>query len=190
MPDEVREHLTRDHSFIQNLSRPSPVMSDNWICWSLFLDEWGEFFFKPFQTTCGDVGAVWQFFFKVFWPKKTIFCNTAAVVFGVFSHLNSPSHHALEWYRHRSSSRQFRNIYCWLEIFNYCPDVGHVNFHCSSSFLKAISLICSIIFCCASEIYYLFFFHCDGWLREFEVCFASYLYFCETGSRGWIISCS
>ncbi len=28
---------------------------------SLFLDELRYFFLKPFQTTCGDVGAVWQF---------------------------------------------------------------------------------------------------------------------------------
>ncbi len=41
-----------------------------------------------------------------------------------------------------SSSRQFRNILHWLEILNYCPDGGNGNFHCSSSFLKATSLIC------------------------------------------------
>ncbi len=29
-----------------------PVVSDNWICWSLFLDEWGEFSLKPSRTTC------------------------------------------------------------------------------------------------------------------------------------------
>ncbi len=45
-----------------------PVVSDNWICCSLFLDELGSFFLKPSQTTCGDVGAVWRFFFKVLWP--------------------------------------------------------------------------------------------------------------------------
>ncbi len=36
-------------------------MSDNWICWRLFLDERGSFFLKPSWTTCGDVGAVWWF---------------------------------------------------------------------------------------------------------------------------------
>ncbi len=41
-----------------------------------------------------------------------------------------------------SSSRQIHNIFCWLEILNYCPDGGNGNFHCSSSFLKATSLIC------------------------------------------------
>ncbi len=45
-------------------------------------------------------------------------------------------------------------------------------------------------FCCTSEIYSLFFSHCDGWLREFGLCFPYYLYFCETGNHGWIISCS
>ncbi len=57
-----------------------------------------------------------------------------------FSHSNSPPHRALGRYRHTSSSRQFCNIWCWLEILNYCPDCGF--FHCSSSFLKATSLIC------------------------------------------------
>ncbi len=39
-----------------------PVVSDKWICWSLFLDELGSFFLKSPQTTCGDVGAVWLLF--------------------------------------------------------------------------------------------------------------------------------
>ncbi len=60
----------------------------------------------------------------------------------VFIHSNSPSHRALGRYRHTSSSRKFRNILCWLEFHNYCPDGGNGDFHCSSSFLKATSLIC------------------------------------------------
>ena len=75
----------------------------------------------------------------------------------VFSYSNSPYHRTLGWFKHTSSSRQFCNIFCWLEILNYCPDGGNGNFHCSSSFLKATSLITnlwsSIIFCCTSEIY-------------------------------------
>ncbi len=86
------------------------------------------------------------------------------MVFGVFSHLNSPSHRALGWYRHRSSSRQFRNIYCWLEILNYCPDVGNVNFHCSSSFLKAISLICEAQLSFAAHQKYILWFFSLWWL--------------------------
>ncbi len=60
----------------------------------------------------------------------------------VFSHSNSPPHRALGRYRHTFSSRKFCNILCWLEILNYCPDGGNGNFHCSSAFLKATSLIC------------------------------------------------
>ncbi len=60
----------------------------------------------------------------------------------VFSHSNSPSLRALGRYGHMSSSRQFRNILCWLEIRNCYPDGGNGNFQCSSSFLKAASLIC------------------------------------------------
>ncbi len=47
----------------------------------------------------------------------------------------------IDIYRHTSSSRQIHDIVCWLEIINYCPDGGNGNFHCSSSFLKATSLI-------------------------------------------------
>ncbi len=61
----------------------------------------------------------------------------------VFSHSNSPSRRALGRYRHTSSSWQIHNISCIImEILNYCPDDGNGNFHCSSSSLKATSLIC------------------------------------------------
>ncbi len=79
------------------------------------------------------------FFFKVSDPKTQIFSAILQLwSWRVFSHSNSP-HRALGRYRHTSSSRQFRNIFCWLEILNYCPDGGNGNFHCSSSFLKATS---------------------------------------------------
>ncbi len=167
-------------------------MSDNWICWRLFLDELGSYFLKPSQTTCGDVGAVWPFFFKCLTPRLHYFlqffsCGPCRV----FSLSNSPPHGALGWYRHTSSSRQFLNILCWLEILNYCPDGGNGNFHCSSSFLKATSLICEAqLYFVAQQKYIISFSHYDGWLREFGLCFPSYLYFCETGSYGWIISYS
>ncbi len=78
-------------------------------------------------------------FLKVFWPRdSTIFCNYPAVVLGVFSHSNSPSHRALGRYRHTSSSRQFRNIFCWLEILNYCPDGGNCNVHNHHGVLKIV----------------------------------------------------
>ncbi len=50
-----------------------PVVSDNWICWSLFLDELEEFSLKPYQTTCGEVGAVWQYFQRFSDPETQLF---------------------------------------------------------------------------------------------------------------------
>jgi len=60
----------------------------SWICWSLFLGEWGGFFLKPSQTTCGDVGVDWfnflgfltplisailyLWFLKSLWPFKLL----------------------------------------------------------------------------------------------------------------------
>ncbi len=116
-------------------------MSDNWICWSLFLDERGEFFLKPSQTTCGDVGAVWPFFKGFLTQILYYFLQFSSCCWRVFSHSNSPSRRELGRYRHTSSSRQTHNILCWFEILNYCPDGGNGYFHCSSSFLKATSLI-------------------------------------------------
>ncbi len=142
------------------------------------LDELGEFFLKPSQTTCGDVGTVWQFFSNVFWPRdSTMFCNSPAVVLEEsLAHSNSPPHRALGWYRHTSSSRLFRNIFCWLEILNYCPDGGNGIFHCSSSFLKATSLICEAqLSFAAHQKYILGFSHCDGWLREFGLVFLIFI---------------
>ncbi len=109
------------------------------------------------------------------WPKQTqLLAHSNVLQFSscgawrVFSHSNSPSHHALGQYRHTSSSRQFHNILCWLEFLNYCPDGGHWNVHCSSSFLKATSLICEaqLSFAAHSEIYSLFFLVVmDGWVK-------------------------
>ncbi len=86
-----------------------PVVSDNWICWSLFLDEWGEFLLKRSRTTCGDVGAVWQFFKRVSDPETQLF-STTVMLGESFSYSNSPSHRTLGWYRHTSSSRQIHKI--------------------------------------------------------------------------------
>ena len=82
----------------------------------------------------------------------------------VFSYSNSPSHHTLGRYRHTSSSRQFCNIFCWLEILNYCPDGGNGNFHCSSSFLKATSLICEAQLSFAAHQKYILWFFSLWWM--------------------------
>ncbi len=138
-------------------------MSDNWICWSLFLDELGEFFLKPSQITCGDVGLT--FFFKVFSPWDNYFLQFSSCdPWRVFSHSNSPSHRALGRYRHMSSSRQLHNILCWLEILNYCPDGGNGNFHCSSSFLKVTSLICEAQLSFAAHQKYILCFFSLWWM--------------------------
>ncbi len=158
-------------------------MSDNWICWSLFLDELEEFFLKPSQTTCGDVGAIWHFF-KVLWPRDSIiFCYSPAVVLG------ECVVRALGWYRHTSSSRQIHKMLCWLEILNYCLDGGNGHFHCSSSFLKATSLICEAQLSFAAHQKYIIWFVSLWWVIKgiWALFSLLYLYFCEIGSHGWII---
>ncbi len=134
-------------------------------------------------------------FLKVFWPWDNYFLQFSHCdPWKVFSHSNYPPHGALGRYRDTSSFRQFHYIFCWLEFLNYCPDVGNGNFHCSSSFLEATSLICEAQFSFAAhrKDIFLVFSHCnDGWLREFGLCLIIfYLYFCETGSHGWKISFS
>ncbi len=105
---------------------------------------------------------IFFFFFKVFWPRNsTIFCNSPAVVLG---HSNSPPHYSLGRYRRTSSSRQIHNIFCWLEILNYCPDGGNGNFDCSSSFLKATSLICEAQLSFAAHQKYILWFFSLWWM--------------------------
>ncbi len=83
-----------------------------------------------------------------------------------FSDHKTPPHHALGRYRHTSFSRQIHNIFCWLEILNYCPDGGNGNFH-YSLFLKPLSnLWSSIIFCGTSEIF-IFLWNRKPWLDNF-----------------------
>ncbi len=140
-------------------------MSDNWICWSSFLDELGSFFLKPSQTTCSDVDAVWQFLKGFLTPRLNYFLQFSSCgPWRIFSHSNSPPHHALRIYRHTSSSRQFCNIVCWLEILNYCPDGGNGNFHCSSSFLKATSLIYEAQLSFAAHQKYILWFFSLWWM--------------------------
>ncbi len=82
----------------------------------------------------------------------------------VFSHSNSPPHRVLGRYRHTSSSRQIHNIFYWLEILNYCPDGGNGNVHCSSSFLKATSLICEAQWSFAAHQKYILCFFSLWWM--------------------------
>ncbi len=125
---------------------------------------------------------LFTFFLKVFWHRDSIiFCNSPAVVLGEsLATQTLPSHHALGRYRNI-----FLNIFCWLEILNYYPDGGNWNFHCSTAFLKATSQIFEAQLSFAAHQKSIFFFHCNGLLMEFGICFPSYFYFCKN-RKAWL----
>ncbi len=115
--------------------------------------------------------AIWHlffiFYFKRFSDPETQLFPTILQLWSlkrIFGHSNSPPHRALGRYRHTSSSRQIHNIFCWLEILNYCPDGGNGNFHCSSSFLKATSLICEAQLSFAAHQKYILWFFSLWWM--------------------------
>ncbi len=60
--------------------------------------------------------------------------------------------------------KKIHNIFCWLEILNYCPDGGNGNCHCSSSFLKATSLICEAQLSFAAHQKYILCFFSLWWM--------------------------
>ncbi len=113
------------------------------------------------------------FFFLGFWPQdSTNLCNSPAVILGEsLGHSNSPPHRALGRYRHTSSSRQIFNIFSWLEPLNYYPDGGNGDFKCFNLFSYNHFLFCeaqqSVLH--IRNIFFGFS-HCDGWLREFDLC--------------------
>ncbi len=129
--------------------------------------------------------------FQVFWPRDSIIsCSSPAVV--LEESLDTQTL-LLTVHQDDIDTRplHIHNIFCWLEILNYCSDGGDGDVHCSSSFLKATLLICEAqLSFDAHQKYILCFFSLWWWLREFGLCFLSYLYFCETGSHGWIITYS
>ncbi len=118
-------------------------MSDNWIYWSLFLDELGICFLETFPNNMWWCRCCLKNKKGFLTPRLSYFLQFSSCgPWRVFSHSNSPSHHASGRYRHTSSSRQIHNIFCRLEILHHCPGGGNGNFHCSSPLLKATSLIC------------------------------------------------
>ncbi len=141
-------------------------MSDNWICWSLFLEELGYFFLETLPNNMWWCWCCLTIFFKGFLtPRLNYFLQFSSCgPWRIFSLSNSPSHRALGRYRHTSSSRPFRNILCWLEFLNCCPDGGNGNFHCSSSFLKATSLICEAQLSFAAHQKYIISFFSLWWM--------------------------
>ncbi len=150
-----------------------------------------SFSLKPSRTTCGDVGAVWQFFKGFLTPKLNLSLQFSSCgPWRVFSHSNSPPHRALWRYRHTSSSRQIHNIFCWLEILNYCPDDGNGNFHCSSSFLKATSLICEAQLSFAAHQKYIIWLFSLWWMIKGMWALFSLLFIFLWNRKPWLdISC-
>ncbi len=139
-------------------------MSDNWICWSLFLDELGHFSWT-LPNNMWWCRCCLTISFGFLTPRLNNFLQFSSCgPWRVFSHSNSPSHSASGRYRHTSSSRQYHYILCWLEILNYCPDGGNGTFHCSSSFLKATSLICEVQLSFAARQTYIICFFSLWWM--------------------------
>ncbi len=135
-------------------------------------------------------GCVTIYLFKVFWPRdSTIFCNSPAVVLEESlapQTLLLTVQCALGRYRHTSSSRQIHNIFCWLEILNYCPDGGNGNFHCSSSFLKATSLICEAQLSFAAHQKYILWFFSLWWMIKGIWALFSLLFILLWNRKPWL----
>ncbi len=155
----------RDHSFIQNLSRsfrfPAP-----WRCFfsSVHLTHVLQ---GSGQRTGMVIAEAW---FCAQWPICVLFLR---FVFGLLYGWKIQTWPIMRFltesvtcwfFRHTSSSRQFRNIFCWLEILNYCPDGGNGNCHCSISFLKATSLICEAQLSFAAHHKYIICFFSLWWM--------------------------
>ncbi len=70
-----------------------------------------------------------------------------------------------------SSFRQIFNIFSWLEPLNYYPDGGNGDFQCFNSFLTATFYFVMLnnLVLHIRNIFFVFS-HCDGWLREFDLC--------------------
>ncbi len=90
-------------------------------------------------------------------------------------------------YRHVSSSRQFRIILCLLEIINYCPDGGNVNFTAPALFLKPLHYFVKLNYLLLHirNIFFVFS-HCDGWLRELIWALFSLLFIFLWNKKPWL----
>ncbi len=156
----------------------------------IVFDEWGEFFLKPSQTTCDDV-AVWQISSGFLTPRLNYFLQFSSCgPWGVFSYSNCPSHRALGRYR-LSLPGSFVTFYVDWKFLIIALMVEMGIFTTLALFLKPLNSFVKLnyLLIYIRNIFFGFS-HCNGWLREFGLCFPTYLYFFETGSHGWIISCS
>ncbi len=101
-----------------------------------FVLGWARTFLETLPNNMWWCRCCLTMFLKVFWARdSTIFSNSPAVVLGKSLALKLSFSPGI---------RHIRNILCWLEFLNYCPDGGNGNVHCSGSFLKATSLICEV----------------------------------------------
>ncbi len=131
-------------------------------------------------------------FFKVFWPwDSTIFCNSPAGIL-----------------EESLAAQSLLLTVHWDDIETYPLPGSFVTFHVDWKFLiialmEEMGIFTALVLLLKPlhwfvkldylllhirNILFVFFSHCDGWLREFGLCFPSYLYFCETGCHGWITS--
>ncbi len=133
----------------------------------LFLVELGRIFLETLPNNIWWCRCCLTIYFKVFWPRDpTVFCYSP-----VFSHSNYPPHRALGRYRHTFSSRQFRNIFVdWKLIIALMVEMGI--FTALALFLKPLHQCVKLNYLLLHirNIFFVFF-HCDGWLREFGLCF-------------------
>ncbi len=115
---------------------------------------------------------MFDIFFKVSDPKTQLI-STILQLWSLESlwPLKLSSQRALGRYRHTSSFRQIYNIFSWLEPLNYYPDGGNGDFQCFNSFLKATFYFVMLnnLVLHIRNIFFVFS-HCDGWLREFDLC--------------------
>ncbi len=127
-------------------------------------------------------------FFKVFWPRdSTIFCNSPAMVLGeslATQTLLRTVHYDDRDTRHLPGS--FVTFYVDWKFLITALMLEMEIFTALALFLKPLHWFVKLNYLLLHIRNIFFgFSHCDGWLREFGLCFSSYLYFCESGSLLW-----
>ncbi len=132
-----------------------------------FLNELGEYFLKPSQTTCGHVGAV-RSFFKVFWPRdSTLFYNSPAVV---LEESLATQTLLLTVHYDDINTRPLPGSFIDWKFLIVALMVEMGMFPALALFLKSFHSFVKLN-CLLLHIRNIFFgfCHCDGWLREFTI---------------------
>ncbi len=150
-----------------------PVVSDNSICWSLFLDVQGYFFLKPIWTTCGDVEAVFCCYFFIFLTPIFIF----SLQLSSYDPWESLATQTLcltvrkdNIDTHPVPGRFLTSLIDW-HFLIIALMVWNGDFQCFSNFLTATFYFVKLNNLVLYIRTVLFgFTPCDGWLREFGLC--------------------